>query len=109
MNDVYIYDAIRSPRGRGKKDGSLHEVTAMALAARVLNQLRDRNNLDTREVDLLWCHGADAEGLGWGAVCQHFHIGVAILDVHKVVHIKGWLELMLEELGVLRTNAEHCH
>ena len=51
MNDVYIFDAIRSPRGRGKKDGSLHEVTSMALSARVLNELRDRNDLDTKEVE----------------------------------------------------------
>ena len=55
MTDAYIYDAIRSPRGKGKKDGSLHEVTSMALSARVLNELRDRNDLDTSQVeDVIW-------------------------------------------------------
>ena len=55
MTDAYIFDTVRTPRGRGKKDGSLHEVTAMALSARVLNTLKDRNNLDTREVeDVIW-------------------------------------------------------
>ncbi|MDB5454722.1 MAG: acetyl-CoA acetyltransferase [Caulobacter sp.] len=51
MADAYIYDAVRTPRGKGKKDGSLHEVTALSLATQVLEALRDRNNLDTALVD----------------------------------------------------------
>ena len=51
MPEAYIYDAVRTPRGRGKKDGSLHEMTALSLATQVLEQLRDRNGLDTSRVD----------------------------------------------------------
>ncbi len=51
MAEAYIYDAVRTPRGRGKKDGSLHEVTALSLATQVLEALRDRNDLDTSRVD----------------------------------------------------------
>ena len=51
MADAFIYDHVRTPRGRGKKDGSLHEVTSNALAAGILGDLRDRNNLDTKLVD----------------------------------------------------------
>jgi acetyl-CoA C-acetyltransferase len=51
MPHAYIYDAVRTPRGRGKKDGSLHEVTALQLATQVLESLRDRNQLDTSKVD----------------------------------------------------------
>ncbi len=51
MADAYIFDAVRTPRGKGKKDGSLHEITALSLAAQVLENLRDRNNLDTSKVD----------------------------------------------------------
>jgi len=51
MADAYVYDAVRTPRGRGKKDGSLHEVPAVRLAARTLEAVRDRNGLDTAEVD----------------------------------------------------------
>lgn len=51
MTDCFIYDAVRTPRGRGKKDGSLHEVTAVELASQVLQALRDRNNLDTSKLD----------------------------------------------------------
>jgi len=51
MADAYVYDAVRTPRGRGKKDGSLHEVPAVRLGAKVLESVRDRNELDTSLVD----------------------------------------------------------
>ncbi len=51
MTDVFIYDHVRTPRGRGKKDGSLHEVPTPRLAAKTLEALRDRNGLDTSTVD----------------------------------------------------------
>jgi len=55
MTDAYIYDAVRSPRGKGKADGGLHELTSLALSAGVLNALRDRNGLDTSQVeDVIW-------------------------------------------------------
>ena len=51
MADAYIYDHVRTPRGRGKKDGSLHEVPAVRLAAKTLEAIRDRNGMDTTAVD----------------------------------------------------------
>jgi len=51
MADAYIYDAVRTPRGRGKPDGSLHEITPVQLAAQTLEALRDRNQLDTAMLD----------------------------------------------------------
>lgn len=51
MTEAYIFDAVRTPRGKGKKDGSLHEITALSLATQVLEALRDRNGLDTSKVD----------------------------------------------------------
>ncbi|MEM9779740.1 MAG: acetyl-CoA C-acetyltransferase [Pseudomonadota bacterium] len=55
MSDAYIYDALRSPRGKGRADGGLHEVTAVRLSAEVLNALKDRSNLDTAAVeDVIW-------------------------------------------------------
>ncbi len=47
MAEAYIYDAVRTPRGKGKKDGSLHEVTALALASQTLEAIAERNRLDT--------------------------------------------------------------
>jgi acetyl-CoA C-acetyltransferase len=51
MTDCYVYDTVRTPRGRGKKDGALHEVTAVELASQALKAIRDRNQLDTARVD----------------------------------------------------------
>ncbi|MGI9352009.1 MAG: acetyl-CoA C-acetyltransferase [Rhizobiaceae bacterium] len=51
MNEAYIYDHVRTPRGRGKKDGSLHEVPAVRLSAKTLEAVRDRNEIDTTQVD----------------------------------------------------------
>ena len=51
MTEAYIYDHVRTPRGRGKKDGSLHEVPPVRLAAHTLEWLRDRNGIDTNTVD----------------------------------------------------------
>ncbi len=51
MADAYIYDCVRTPRGKGKADGSLHAVTSLSLAAHTLEALRDRNGLDTARVD----------------------------------------------------------
>ena len=55
MTEAYIYDAVRTPRGKGRKDGSLHEVTAVRLSSQVLNALKERNNLDGHAVeDVIW-------------------------------------------------------
>lgn len=51
MADAYIFDHIRSPRGRGRSNGSLHEVTPVDLMSQVLAALRDRNELDTSQLD----------------------------------------------------------
>ena len=55
MTQAYIYDAIRTPRGKGRPDGALHEVTAVRLSAQVLNALKDRNGLSGHAVeDVIW-------------------------------------------------------
>jgi acetyl-CoA C-acetyltransferase len=51
MPEAYIYDHVRTPRGRGKPDGALHEVTSLELATQALCAIRDRNELDTSLID----------------------------------------------------------
>jgi acetyl-CoA C-acetyltransferase len=51
MTEAFIYDAIRTPRGKGKKDGSLYEVKPVNLLAGVLTELQRRNGFDTAQVD----------------------------------------------------------
>ena len=57
MTDAYIYDAVRSPRGKGRPDGSLHELTSVALSAKVLNAVKERNGLEGHVIeDVIWCN-----------------------------------------------------
>ena len=51
MTEAYIYDAVRTPRGKGRSDGSLHEITPLALSTQVLAAVRDRNNIDSAEIE----------------------------------------------------------
>ena len=63
MTEAYIHDAVRTPRGRGKKDGSLHEITPIQLATQALEAVRDRTKLDTALIDdvVLGCVGPVGE------------------------------------------------
>ncbi|MEX1146957.1 MAG: beta-ketoacyl synthase N-terminal-like domain-containing protein, partial [Sphingomonadales bacterium] len=51
MTEAYIFDHVRTPRGRGKSSGSLHEITPVSLAAQVLGAVRDRNDMDPAVID----------------------------------------------------------
>ena len=55
--EAYIYDAIRTPRGRGKANGSLHDVRPLDLLKTLFDEMRQRHDLDTSQVDdvLLGC------------------------------------------------------
>lgn len=55
MTDAFIYDAVRSPRGKGRPDGALHELTSVALSAKILDAIKDRNGLAGHAVeDVIW-------------------------------------------------------
>jgi acetyl-CoA C-acetyltransferase len=77
MADAFIYDHVRTPRGRGKQDGSLHEVTALNLAAGALRALKDRSELDPTQVDdvVLGCVDPIGEAGGDIARAAALHAG----------------------------------
>jgi acetyl-CoA C-acetyltransferase len=70
MADAFIYDHVRTPRGRGKADGALHEVTALNLAAQVLGAVRERNQLDTALVDDVVMGCVDPVGEAGGDIAR---------------------------------------
>jgi acetyl-CoA C-acetyltransferase len=70
MAEAFIYDAVRSPRGRGKADGSLHEVTALNLAAQTLAAVKDRNKLDPALVDDVVLGCVDPVGEAGGDIAR---------------------------------------
>jgi acetyl-CoA C-acetyltransferase len=70
MADAFIYDHVRTPRGRGKADGSLHEVTALNLAAQTLGAVKDRNKLDPVVVDDIVMGCVDPVGEAGGDIAR---------------------------------------
>ena len=65
MRDAYIYDALRSPRGKGRADGSLHEVTPVKLSADMLNAIKSRNGLEGHAVeDVIWGNATQVKEQG---------------------------------------------
>lgn len=89
MTDAYIYDHVRTPRGRGRADGSLTEITAVNLASQTLRALADRSELDTALVDdvVLGCAqpvGEQGGNIGRAAVLgAKFAESVAGQQVHR--------------------------
>ncbi|MBS0248190.1 MAG: acetyl-CoA C-acetyltransferase [Proteobacteria bacterium] len=70
MPDAFIYDAVRTPRGRGKSDGALHEVTALNLATQALAALRERNKLEPELVDDVVLGCVDPVGEAGGDIAR---------------------------------------
>ena len=70
MPDCFVYDHVRTPRGRGKLDGALHSVTALELASQTLGAIRDRNALDTSRVDDVVLGCVDPVGEAGGDIAR---------------------------------------
>ena len=70
MPDAFIYDHVRTPRGRGKADGSLHEVTALELATQALTALKARSNLDPALIDDVILGCVDPVGEAGGDIAR---------------------------------------
>ena len=84
MAEAFIYDHVRTPRGRGKADGSLHEVTALRLAETALRALKDRNGLDTALVDDVVLGCVDPVGEAGGDIAR-----AAALVADYGIHVPG--------------------
>ena len=84
MPKAYIYDHVRTPRGRGKPDGALHEVTALRLAETALRALKDRNGLDTKRVDDVILGCVDPVGEAGGDIAR-----AAALVADYGIHVPG--------------------
>jgi len=112
--EAYIFDAVRTPRGRGKKDGSLHSVKPITLLGSILEALRERNQLDTAHVDdiVMGCvtavgdQGADiaktaALAIGWdekvaGVTLNRFCAsGLEAVNLAAMKVRSGWEDLVV--------------
>jgi acetyl-CoA C-acetyltransferase len=112
--DAFIYDAIRTPRGKGKQNGSLHEVKPIDLVVTLLKEIQQRYNLDTAQVDdvVLGCtapvgeQGADiakiaAQYAGWDIDVPGMQInrfcasGLETVNLAAMKVRSGWEELVV--------------
>src|SRR6476619_1835268 len=84
MAEAFIYDAVRTPRGKGKTDGALHEVPTVRLAAGALSAIRDRNRLDTHLVDDVILGGGGPIGEAGGNVAR-----AAVFAADYGAHVPG--------------------
>jgi acetyl-CoA C-acetyltransferase len=84
MTDCFIYDTVRTPRGRGKKDGALHEVTALELATQALRAIRDRNDVDTSRVDDVVLGCVDPVGEAGGNIAR-----IAVINADYAEGVAG--------------------
>lgn len=113
-NSPYIFDAVRTPRGKGKKSGSLHEVKPIDLLTTVLTGLKERNNLDTKEVEdlVIGCvtpvgeQGGDIAKAallyaGWDEMVPGFQInrfcasGLEAVNIAAMKVASGWEDLVV--------------
>ena len=116
MADAFIYDHVRTPRGRGKPDGALHGVTPIQLAAQTLQAVRDRNQLNTALLDDVVLGPGDddaASAPGLGVDCSH--VTVVLGDHHRDADIEADLVARLypvrRKVRLLSRTAEivfHC-
>jgi len=84
MTDCFIYDHVRTPRGRGKKDGSLHEVTALELVTQPLRAIKDRNHLDTSLIDDVVMGCVDPVGEAGGDIAR-----AAVINADYEISVPG--------------------
>jgi acetyl-CoA C-acetyltransferase len=84
VSEAFIYDAVRTPRGRGKSDGALHEVSTLGLATTVLRAIKDRTGLDTELVDDVVLGCVDPVGEAGGDIAR-----VAALAADYGDHVPG--------------------
>jgi len=84
MPEAFIYDAVRTPRGKGKIDGALHDVPTVRLAAGTLTAIRERNGLDTHLVDDVILGCVDPIGEAGGNVAR-----AAVFTANYGAHVPG--------------------
>jgi acetyl-CoA C-acetyltransferase len=70
MTDCFIFDHVRTPRGRGKPDGALHTVTSLELATQALSAIRDRSELDSATIDDVVLGCVDPVGEAGGDIAR---------------------------------------
>jgi acetyl-CoA C-acetyltransferase len=100
MPDAYIFDAVRTPRGRGRPDGALHEVTAVRLAAGALSAIRDRSEIDTALIEDVILGCVTAVGEQGGEIARSAALYAGYDDRCPGLHINRFCASGLEAVNL---------
>src|SRR5579862_7498036 len=99
MAEAFIYDHVRTPRGRGKPDGSLHTATTLHLAATALRAIKERINLDPERIDDVVMGCVDAIGEAGGDIARMGALAVGFGDKVPGVQINRFCASGLDSVN----------
>ena len=99
MSDAFIYDHVRTPRGRGKPDGSLHTASTLHLAATALKAIKDRNHLDPAQVDDVVMGCVDPVGEAGGDIARMGALAAGFGDTVPGVQINRFCASGLDSVN----------
>jgi acetyl-CoA C-acetyltransferase len=99
MTDAFIYDHVRTPRGRGKPDGSLHTASTLHLAATALKAIKDRNHLDPTQVDDVVMGCVDPVGEAGGDIARMGALAAGFGDTVAGVQINRFCASGLDSVN----------
>ena len=100
MTDAFIYDAVRTPRGKGKADGSLHEITPVQLATQVLEAVRDRNSIDTAEIDDVAFGCVSPVGEQGAVITRSAILNAGFAETTAGIHVNRFCASGLESVNI---------
>lgn len=100
MTEAFIYDAVRTPRGKGKADGSLHEITPVELATQVLEAVRDRNEVDTAEIDDVAFGCVSPVGEQGAVVTRSAIMNAGFAETTAGIHVNRFCASGLESVNI---------
>jgi acetyl-CoA C-acetyltransferase len=110
MAEAFIYDHVRTPRGRGKKDGALHEVSTTMLAAGTLAAIRDRNQLDPATVDDVMLGCVDPVGEAGGDIARNAVFAAGFPHTVAGIHVNRYCASGLDAVNLAHaaiTSGQH--
>jgi acetyl-CoA C-acetyltransferase len=100
MAEAYVFDHVRTPRGKGKADGSLHEVTAVRLATTVLGAIRDRSELDASTIDDVVLGCVDPVGEASGDIARSAAVAAGFGEKVPGLQINRFCASGLDAVGI---------
>jgi acetyl-CoA C-acetyltransferase len=99
MADAFIYDHVRTPRGRGKPDGALHAATTLHLASTALKAIKDRNEIQAGQIDDVVMGCVDPVGEAGGDIARMGALAAGLGDATPGVQINRFCASGLDSVN----------